>query len=59
MAGILIDYSNYIDTQTEWAKRLLQEAKRAEDGKPLELGTAASATLHRVSKLSRDRIEVI
>ena len=59
MAGILIDYSNYIDTQTEWAKRLLQEARRTGSDRPLELGTAASASLHRVTKLCRDRIEVI
>ena len=59
MPNIKIDYSNYMTNQTEWARRLLQEAQGPQADKAFDLGSVAGEALHRVIRLARNPVEVL
>jgi len=59
MTNIKIDYSNYLANQTEWAKRLLQEAQGPQTDKAFALGSVVGETLHRVTRLAKNPVEIL
>jgi hypothetical protein len=54
--GNVIDYTNYQDSQCEWARALTAMARRAEKDKARELAETAGQALKRAMALHTDAL---
>ena len=50
---IRVDYNSYLNTQTEWARSLIREARRLKGGNAEELQNRAAKALSRTVQVER------